>query len=217
LIAESRIDGTISTSVSAEAAGCGDFSDCVIDAEVTMEKLYDSQCFERAYFEMNPANSDYVLPYPTGKAYRLSQTYCGPTSGHHNQLAFDFLMQIGDEVVAARSGVVRALREDSPDDGQGSRHNHVMIEHTDGTVGFYAHLKQAGVLVGVDDDVTAGQLIAYAGHSGTTDVPHLHFGVYQDYPPIEGQDVPITFRNAPGPIDCRGGLIPGETYQAVTD
>jgi hypothetical protein len=215
LVAKDRIDGTLSTSVSGESTICGDIPGCVINAEFTMTKSYDSPCFERAYFEMNPANSDYILPYPTGKAYPLNQTYCGPPSGHHNQLAYDFLIPIGNEVVAARSGVVRALREDSPDDGQGSQHNHVLIEHADGTVGFYAHLKQSGVLVEVGDDVTAGQLIAYSGHSGTTDVPHLHFGVYQDYPPIEGQDIPITFGNAPGPTDCRGGLIPGETYQAV--
>jgi murein DD-endopeptidase MepM/ murein hydrolase activator NlpD len=69
-------------------------------------------------------------------------------------------------------------------------------------VAFYAHLKQAGVLVEVGENVTAGQTIALAGHSGTTDVVHLHFSVYEGYPPVEGEDLAINFRNMDGPVDC---------------
>lgn len=158
--------------------------------------------------------SDYILPWPSGNTYSLNNSYCVPTGGHREQQAYDFLIPVDDPVVAARAGVVRQIKEDSPDDGQGSDHNHVMVEHSDGTVGFYAHLKQEGVLVGVGDNVAAGQTIALAGHSGTTDVVHLHFGVYDDWPPEEGSDRAVNFRNVEGPVDCRGGLVNGAAYTA---
>jgi murein DD-endopeptidase MepM/ murein hydrolase activator NlpD len=89
-----------------------------------------------------------------------------------------------------------------------------VIEHDDGTSGFYAHLKQSSAQVMVGESVTAGQVIALAGHSGTPDVPHLHFGVYATYPGVEGNDVAVNFRNTAGPVDCRGGLVWGATYTA---
>jgi murein DD-endopeptidase MepM/ murein hydrolase activator NlpD len=144
----------------------------------------------------------------------LNNSYCVPTGGHREQQAYDFLIPIGDPVVAARAGVVRQVKDDSPDDGQGTDHNHVMVEHADGTVGFYAHLKQGGVLVQVGETVAAGQTIALAGHSGTPDVVHLHFGVYSSYPPVEGDDRAVNFRNMDGPVDCRGGLVNGAAYAA---
>ena len=69
-------------------------------------------------------------------------------------------------------------------------------------------------MVAVGENVIAGQPIALAGHSGTTDVVHLHFGVYSSYPPVEGDDRAINFSNTDGPVDCRGGLVMGETYTA---
>ena len=144
----------------------------------------------------------------------LNNSYCVPTGGHREQQAYDFLIPIGEPVLAARAGIVMQVTEDSPDDGQGTDHNHVMVEHSDGTVGFYAHLQQNGVVVEVGEPVEQGQTIATAGHSGTTDVVHLHFGVYDSWPPVEGQDQAVNFRNTPGPLDCRRGLVNGATYSA---
>ena len=110
--------------------------------------------------------------------------------------------------------IVRQVKEDSPDDGQGTDHNHVMVEHEDGTVAFYAHLMQNGVLVDVGERVEQGQVLALAGHSGTPDVVHLPFGVYDGWPPTERSDRAVNFRNAGGPLDCKGGLVNGATYTA---
>ena len=60
--------------------------------------------------------SYYILIYPVVVAYRVYQNYCGRTGGHRNQLAYDFTNPIGDTIVAARGGIVRDVREDSPDD-----------------------------------------------------------------------------------------------------
>lgn len=211
----SQLDGAFTTNVTYDVGTCGAMAPCAVQTSVrlSLPTPYRSSCLGRDDFG-SLATSEYILPWPAGKSYAISNSYCIPTGGHREQQAYDFLIPIGDTIIAARAGVVRQIKEDSPDNGQGSDHNHVMVEHADGTVGFYAHLKQAGVLVGVGEDVLAGQAIALAGHSGTTDVVHLHFGVYNNYPPVEGLDQAINFRNTDGPVDCRGGLVNGATYTA---
>ena len=175
----------------------------------------DSPCLERAAFA-DPEQSPYVLPFAVGEEYYMSQSYCFSEGGHRNQLAYDFDLPVGTDVLAARAGIVKRVKEDSPDDGQGyGEHNYVFIQHEDGTVAFYAHLMQDGVLVAAGDEVAAGNVIAYAGNSGLTGHPHLHFGVYQGWPPQEGEDVPVNFRNASGQHDSRKGLVSWRLYEAL--
>jgi murein DD-endopeptidase MepM/ murein hydrolase activator NlpD len=175
-------------------------------------------CMERAVFG-DPATSPYVLPFPVGKSYRLIQGYCYPGGGHRDQLAYDFGMPIGDDVVAARAGIVRKVRADVSDEGSetnAGRHNHILIQHDDGTVAFYGHLMQDSVVVKVGERVAAGRRIAASGNSGNTGgEPHLHFGVYQGWPAVEGFDVPVNFKNARGPLTKRGGLMPGSVFEAT--
>jgi murein DD-endopeptidase MepM/ murein hydrolase activator NlpD len=95
-------------------------------------------------------------------------------------------------------------------------HNHILIQHRDGTVAFYGHLTQGSVVVREGDRVQTGQRIAASGNSGNTlGEPHLHFGVYQFWPATERFDVPVNFANARGPLDSRGGLVPGSDYKAL--
>lgn len=177
----------------------------------------DPACLSRAQFG-DPSQSLYVLPFPPGARYQVTQTYCFPAGGHRNQLAYDFNMPIGAEVVAAREGTVFDIRQDSPDDGRGDgEHNFVFIQHDDGSVAFYAHLKQNGVLVELGDLVQAGEVIALSGNSGLTGRPHLHFGVYRGVPMQEGHDVPVNFRNTDYPLDGWGGLRKGGVYEAQED
>jgi len=175
-------------------------------------------CMERAVFG-EPSQSAYILPYPVGASYRLMQGYCYSEGGHRNQLAYDFETPVGTQVIAARSGLVMKVRSDLPDDGkqpESGQHNHIMIKHDDGTVAFYAHLKQNSILVKVGDRVSQGQPIAESGNSGNTQgLPHLHFGVYESWPAKEGFDVPVNFRNAEGTLDQRKGLRPGGYFKAL--
>ena len=175
-------------------------------------------CIERAVFG-DPSQSLYILPYPVGASYRLMQGYCYPGGGHRNQLAYDFETPMGTQVIAARSGLVMKVRSDLPDDGkppESGQHNHIMIKHDDGTVAFYAHLKQNSILVKTGDRVSQGQPIASSGNSGNTQgLPHLHFGVYEGWPAQEGFDVPVNFRNAEGTHDQRRGLRPGGYFKAL--
>jgi murein DD-endopeptidase MepM/ murein hydrolase activator NlpD len=175
-------------------------------------------CDQRAVFG-NPDSSEYILPYPAGKGYYLSQSYCNPTGGHKNQLAYDFAMSIGDTVCAARGGTVKEVKEDLYDSGNepdAGAHNHVMIQHDDGTVAFYAHLMRESVIIKVNDVVQQGEVIALSGNSGNTGgFPHLHFGVYQGWPMKEGFDVAVNFINADGPLDAKGGLVKDKYYKAL--
>jgi hypothetical protein len=214
-ISASSITGTFTTTVTYDPDSCSGYADCTINTNFVMTKMAESPCMDRANFG-DPDSSDYVLPFPVGAAYEVYQSYCCPTGGHRDQLAYDFTMPIGDTVVAARGGVVRQVREDSPDNGQGEgEHNYIFVEHDDGTTAFYAHLMQNEVMVEPDDTVETGEPIALSGNSGYSAEPHLHFGVYADYPTVEGDDIPVNFKNADGPFDNLGGLIRWETYTAL--
>jgi hypothetical protein len=213
-ISQTEVAGTLTTTVSF-ADSCTNNPDCTMTTGFVMTRLAESLCLDRASFG-DPEESSYILPYPIGASYPVYQSYCWPTGGHRDQLAYDFAIPIGDTVVVARAGVVREVREDSPDNGQGvGEHNYVHIEHEDGTLAFYAHLMQYSVSVDPGDTLGAGQPFARSGNSGESGEPHLHLGVYEEYPPVEGYDVPVNFRNAEGPLDSRGGLIRGEVYTAT--
>ena len=176
----------------------------------------DNPCLDRAVFG-DPADSEYVLPFAIGEEYLITQSYCFQQGGHREQLAYDFNMPVGDDVLAARAGVVVEVKQDSPDDGRGhGRHNYVYIRHEDGTIAFYAHLRQDHVYVEWGQSVEAGEPIADSGNSGMTGGrPHLHFGVYEYWPPTEGRGVPVNFRNAEGPLDPRRGLMFNRVYEAL--
>lgn len=187
-------------------------------------------CLARANFG-DPAESPYVLPYPAGKAYRLTGPYCGGTEyGHDNAYAYDWTMPLGAVIVAVAPGVVRNIYDEVPDfvipegpDEYESSDNFVWIEHDDGTVSTYGHLQLGGMLVQVGDRVEAGQPIARCGSSGSSE-PHLHFRVWDSYPPPQPlappeidyeNDISVNFRNTDGPVDTHGGLIWGEIYRAL--
>ena len=186
-----------------------------------------SSCSSRAIFAA-PDESDYILPFPVGESSEVLQAYC--TSGSHsNQLAYDFIRPFGSEVSVVRDGTVRNVTSHHPDFTEDNVHNNVLIVHDDFTTAFYAHLQQDSILVAVDDVVFAGQVIGLNGSSGTPTAcdshilnpPRdqcaiLHFGVYATYPPQEGNDIAVNFRNAEGILDANDGLARGETYTALS-
>jgi len=62
--------------------------------------------------------------------------------------------------------------------------------------------------------VVAGQLLGRCGTSGTY-LPHLHFGVSETQVYDQSQSRAVSFSNAQGPLDSRGGLAEGTTYTAL--
>ena len=158
----------------------------------------------------------YVLPYPPGRAYRLTQGNC--SAGSHNpaspyRYSFDFAMPIGDTIVAARAGTV-VQAEDSFADGTrlAGQENELVVEHSDGTFGRYTHLMQRGTLVRMGGRVRQGQPIGRSGDSGNSRGPHLHFDVAL-CPEAHCDTLPISFRNT----DAGGRvMLPGAVYRALS-
>jgi murein DD-endopeptidase MepM/ murein hydrolase activator NlpD len=186
----------------------------------TQATMPGSTCRDRANFG-DPAASLYVLPYPPGTAYTVLQSYCGPGShSRDDQLAYDFLMGFGDEIVAARGGIVtRVVNHWTDDDKDGSHFNFLNVLHEDGTEAFYAHFKHQGVSVEVGQAVSTGDRLGAIGETGTPttcafgECGVLHFGVYSGQG--GGADLPVNFRNAEGPLDERRGLRLSTTYAAL--
>jgi murein DD-endopeptidase MepM/ murein hydrolase activator NlpD len=88
-------------------------------------------------------------------------------SGH---LAIDIAAGTGAPIYAADSGVVVFAGWDS--NGYG---NVVMIDHQNGYHTLYAHLSSINVSCG--SNAAQGQVIGYAGSTGNSTGPHLHFEV----------------------------------------
>lgn len=61
--------------------------------------------------------------------------------------------------------------------GGGGFGNHVVLEHSDGKVSYYAHMRRGSVAVREGDQVQCGQRLGQVGSSGYSTGPHLHFEV----------------------------------------
>lgn len=124
----------------------------------------------------------YKLPFYKGSNVNVSQGYHGDTS--HKGLsayAVDFPVPVGTPVYAAREGTVVGADGSSNYGGASPEYrkyaNYVIIEHSDGTMGNYYHLKQGGAVAKIGQKVAKGDLIGYSGNTGYSSGPHLHFSV----------------------------------------
>ncbi len=164
------------------------------------------------------ATSPYILPFQVGQTYELWVGPCPPPpfTGHQFWFAWDFRMPMRDTVVAARAGTVTSVVEHWPDGTRTSgQENLVYIRHADGSMGFYVHFTQNGVLVDVGDVVAQGQPIGLAGDSGGSAGPHLHFVVFRAGGFTRQYSMPISFRNHTGPLSANGALVLGADYTAL--
>ncbi len=156
--------------------------------------------------------SPYLLPYPVGETYQVRLSNC--SSSYHakdrpDEFAFDFAMDVGTLITASRAGVVVHVEERGKG---GERNNLVVVDHQDGTLAEYMHLKQDGALVEVDDFVEPGDPIGLSGATGLAGYPHLHFIVVRGSWKWPYKGVPVTFRNtAPNPY----GLASNTKYTAL--
>lgn len=182
-------------------------------------------------------DSPYILPYQVSASFQVSQGNCGPythqpvcksiSSESKTKLcgdlryAYDFAIPIGENIHAARSGMVIETEERFSNSAYANgQENYISIQHKDGTVAVYVHLSPKGALVDVGDKISQGDLIGIAGNSGFTGgVPHLHFHVI--IPPFDQcrdteysgcKTIPVTFRNA---VPQDSPLLAGVSYKAA--
>ncbi len=154
-----------------------------------------------------PDTSPYKLPFESGTSRWCVQGNRSTFSHRANhKYSYDFYMPVGTPVAAARAGTVVevSVSRNSIGNFPGNR---IVIEHSDGSRGFYVHLEQRGSLVAVSDTVMQGQIIAKSGTTGRSLYPHIHFHVERD-----GEGIPFTFADL-----GRHGGIPrtGFRYEAA--
>ncbi|MEK7765911.1 MAG: M23 family metallopeptidase, partial [bacterium] len=148
------------------------------------------------------AGARYLFPYAHGSKFLVSQGYFGAFT-HRGKHALDFQLPEGTPVCAARDGVVVGTKADFTRGGPGpefaARANFVDVLHADGTWADYAHLKPGGVAVRVAQRVAAGQVLGYAGSTGQTNGPHLHFAVFRaSWEQEGGVTIPTAFAHLDG-------------------
>lgn len=89
----------------------------------------------------------------------------------------DIAVGNGTSVVASAAGTVIVAG------WAGGYGNLVVIDHHNGIATAYGH--NTSVTVGVGQDVTQGQLIAYSGNTGHSTGPHVHFEVRVNGSPVD--------------------------------
>lgn len=155
----------------------------------------------------------YQLPFAEGSTFYVGQS-CDTQGTHqadHVKYAIDFSLPIGTPVHAIRGGKVIDLYELSNSGGVSAMHvdkgNFVQIEHADGTISSYHHLRIMGVKVSIGDSVDTGDFIAYSGNTGYSSGPHLHVSVQKPASPTRIASIPIMWQTARGLLRCpRAGL-----------
>jgi murein DD-endopeptidase MepM/ murein hydrolase activator NlpD len=115
-----------------------------------------------------PIHGQITSPFG-GRIHPIFGTYIGHTG-------IDIAADYGDPVCAADSGVVIYASWMS---GYG---NTVMIDHGNGITTLYGHNQSLAVSEG--QRVSKGQVISYAGSTGNSTGPHVHFEVRQGGSPV---------------------------------
>lgn len=136
------------------------------------------------YVDHNTAYPNQLQDYNCG-----TQTY-DTTSGYNHQGVDIYLWpfwwkQMDDnqtEIIAAASGQIIAKGDGQFDRSCGfnsNQWNAVYVQHSDGSVAWYGHMKNGSVTTkNVGDMVTTGEVLGTVGSSGNSTGPHLHFEVY---------------------------------------
>lgn len=107
---------------------------------------------------------------------RVTSSYGSRRGGFH--YGIDFGNSRGTSVSAAASGkVVKAITgcTEGRTSCGGRYGNYVVVQHSNGTKTFYAHLQRVSVSIG--DSVSQGEQVGTVGNTGRSTGPHLHFEI----------------------------------------
>ena len=141
-------------------------------------------CAISNYVDRNPAYPNLVQDYNCG-----SRTYDN-SSGYNHQgtdiFTWPFSWYKVDnnqvEIIAAAAGVILYKSDGNFDRNcsfNASNWNAVYVQHADGSVTWYGHMKSGSLTTKtVGQAVASGEYLGVVGSSGNSTGPHLHFEVY---------------------------------------
>ena len=136
-----------------------------------------------------PANNNAITqPSATGTQFlwpivgnRSILSDFGVKPGGERNDGINLAAQLGTHVRASEGGVVIYAGN-----GIAGYGNLILVEHADNWVTAYAHTSE--MLVGRDDVVQRGQVIALAGNTGSVSAPQLHFELRRGTVPVNPLD-----------------------------
>jgi hypothetical protein len=107
--------------------------------------------------------------------------------------------------------------------GDARDNNLVVLRHSAAVVSEYVHLRKEGSVVKEGEHVLAGDLIGFSGNTGSSENPHLHFGLRS--PDRFGASIPCRFADFEGGVpkkgqSARSGNIPVRSvpgYRSIAD
>lgn len=125
--------------------------------------------------DTSTVTGSYIWPIPSSRLITsLFGNRIHPVSGTTKfHKGVDINASVGAPIVAADGGTVALVGDDPL--GYGT---YVSLYHSGGRTTLYAHM--SGVAVVKDQVVSQGQVIGYAGSSGISTGPHLHFEIAVD-------------------------------------
>lgn len=110
------------------------------------------------------------------------------------------------KVVAVRDGVEEGLwlagRKDEVVKPGRQCGNRVVVDHGDGWVTDYCHMRKGSVKVRMGQTVATGQALGLVGLSGMTDFPHAHMGVLHFAPGAKNGEPVDPFTGADNTAGC---------------
>lgn len=125
--------------------------------------------------DTSTVTDSYIWPLPSSKV--VTSLFGNRVHPEYGTVKFhkgiDINASVGASIVAADGGTVVTVGNDPA--GYGI---YVAIYHSDGRSTLYAHMNAAAVSSG--QTVSQGQVIGYAGSSGVSTGPHLHFEIAVD-------------------------------------
>ena len=138
------------------------------------------------YVDLDANYPNQLLDYNCGsRTYDLASGY---NHGGIDIFSWPFSINMMDddqvEIVAAAAGVILAKHDGSFDKNcsfNNDQWNAVYIEHSDGSVAWYGHMKKNSLTTkSIGQSVAAGEFLGLVGSSGSSTGPHLHFELHDN-------------------------------------